>query len=281
MSSATQNRLIAKLIVGAMAVDNSLDKGSSNKVAQTLLTVGLGELIADIGSVIDDYGSEDINVFQVCKDLQASLGGDAHVLAPLLFRAVVEVVSFDRFVSLNEATYLAAVARRLGIELQQAQGILRQVLSQKRGRIETSGTNIDATISPQLKQFLSFPGADQIAGEVAPDSLAEMVHSAHQLAAEEERIPHDLFERSMVILGLEGNAKISDAEAVWKETIRNLDLPKMAALGETFVSAAIQRITRVNEAYKTVLHYHTQAKSVMAKSIAARSAEAKADPQKK
>ena len=30
----------------------------------------------------------------------------------------------------------------------------------------------------------------------------------------------------------------------------------MADLGETFVSAALNRITRVNEAYKTILHFH-------------------------
>ena len=32
----------------------------------------------------------------------------------------------------------------------------------------------------------------------------------------------------------------------------------MANLGETYVTAAINRITRINDAYKTILHFHEQ-----------------------
>ena len=59
--------------------------------------------------------------------------------------------------------------------------------------------------------------------------------------------------RALTVLGLEENSSRAQAEEVWRETITHLDLPKMADLGETFVSAAINRITRINDAYKAVL----------------------------
>ena len=80
-----------------------------------------------------------------------------------------------------------------------------------------------------------------------------MINQAQESAA---NISVDDVERALTVLGLPSTAHLDDATDVWKETIDNLNLPKMANLGETFVSAAINRITRVNEAYKTILHFH-------------------------
>jgi hypothetical protein len=78
----------------------------------------------------------------------------------------------------------------------------------------------------------------------------------NQAKDEGEPISVDDVTRALTVLGLPSTANLDAATEVWKETIENLNLPKMANLGETFVSAAINRITRVNEAYKTVLRFH-------------------------
>ena len=72
----------------------------------------------------------------------------------------------------------------------------------------------------------------------------------------------DDVERSLAVLGLNSTATLEGAEDVWRETIDTLNLPKMANLGETFVSAAINRITRINDAYKTILHFHQHLETV-------------------
>lgn len=260
MSSARQNRSIAKLIVGAMSIDGMMDKSESERVAATLQKIGMAELVADVGSVIEDGDYDTDNLYKECKELHDSLGDDANELSPVIFRIVADVVASDRFVSEREATYMAAIARRLNIPTNSAQLIFKQVMALRRGRLEISGKQIDSSVNPHLKEFLSFSGADGLVGEVEADALSEMVYGATQAMTEGERLSHDEFERAMAVLGLDAKAKLSDAELVWKETINNLNLPKMASLGETFVSAAIARITRINDAYKTILHYCKQTK---------------------
>ena len=66
--------------------------------------------------------------------------------------------------------------------------------------------------------------------------------------------------RALTVLGLKHTAGLDSATEVWKETIDNLNLPKMANLGETFVSAALNRIIRINEAYKVVLRFYENLK---------------------
>ena len=262
MSSATQNLSIARLIVGAMTIDGSLDKGEREKVATTLDRIGMGELIAYVGAALDE-DSGDFNLYEECKTLRESLGAEAAELIPLVFRVVVDVVASDRFVSSREASYLSALSRRLEISTKQAQQIFKQVLAERHGRLEVAGSKVDSIINPNLKDLLSFDGADSLVGALDPDSLDALAEHTDAMA-EGEKVSYDELQRALAILGLDGNAKVKDAEGVWRETINTLDLPKMAQMGETFVSAAINRISRINEAYKTVLHYQTQKTSLKA-----------------
>lgn len=259
MSSAKQNSSIARLIVGAMTIDGSLNKVEQQKVAQTLEKIGFGELIADVGAAIETDDSH-FNMHKECRELVESLGGEVEVaeLAPIIFRVITDVVASDRFVSSREALYLSALARRLNIHSPTAQSIFKQVMAERRGRLEIAASSVDEVINPHLKELLSFAGSEKLVGELDPDSIEEMMNEATDAMHEGETISQDDIARAMTILGLHGNSKLADVEEVWKETIDNLNLPKMAGLGETFVSAAINRITRVNEAYKTVLHFHRQ-----------------------
>lgn len=260
MSSAVQNQLIARLIVGAMSIDGELTKKEAEKVARTLSEIGMPELVADVGAVIEAHDIDEFNMFKECRKLTESLGTDADMLAPMIFRLVCDVVANDRFVSEREATYLSAMAKRLGLTVDSAKSIFKQVMAMRRSRLESSGTVISEDINPYLKELLSFQGAEDLVGEADEDSIGEMMHAAKEAMDEGEQISHDEMARSLTILGLGQNAKLEDAEEVWKDTINNLDLPKMAELGETFVSAAINRITRINDAYKTILHFHDQHK---------------------
>ncbi|MCC6932314.1 MAG: hypothetical protein IT292_03565 [Deltaproteobacteria bacterium] len=260
MSSATQNKQIAKIIVGAMTIDGSLSKDEREKVAQTLNKIGMGELIGDVGAAIEEDDGA-FNLIQETNKLMESLESDAEELAPLIFRVVTDVIASDRFMSIREASYLNALAPRLGIGAGKAKNIIKQILADRRCRLEASGFQIDAQLNPRLKDLLSFQGADKLVGEADPNSVEEMFLSAKEAFDEVDNVSHDDLLRALTVLGLDGKAKLEDAEAVWKETIDNLNLPKMAGLGETFVSAAINRITRINEAYKTVLNFHQKAEA--------------------
>ncbi len=255
MSSAKQNRSIARLIVGAMTIDGSLSKQEQEKVARALDQLGFGELIADVGIAIEEENGT-FNMFVECKELMKSLGSDARETAPLIFRVVAEVIASDRFVSSREALYLSAMAKRLEIPTPAAQSLFKQVMAERRGRLELAASAVDEVVNPHLKQLLSFPGAEKLVGELDKNALEELISTAADAMAEGERVSKDDLARAMTILGLQGNAKLEDAEAVWRDTIDNLNLPKMARLGETFVSAAIGRISKINEAYKTILQFH-------------------------
>lgn len=254
MSSAKQNQSIAKLIVGAMTIDGSLDKKEREKVALTLDKIGMGELIADVGAAIEE-DSGNFNMFQEASDLVSSLGSDAAEVAPLIFRIVTDVVANDRFVSMREAGYLSSLAKRLNIPTEQARAIFRQVLASRNGRLELSGEQIDEAIHPHLKELLSFQGAEKLVGELAANSLEAMMNEAES-GDRKPVVSREDLAKALSVLGLDGNASHESAETVWKETIDNLNLPKMANLGETFVSAAISRIARINDAYKVVLQFH-------------------------
>lgn len=252
MSSAKQNQHIGRLIVGAMSIDGSLDKSERKKVASTLEELGMGELIADVGSAIEeDHGN--INMFEECKALMHSLGSEAKAISPLIFRIIADVVASDRFVSAAEANYLAAMAKRLEISIEEARAIFKQVIADRRGRIEVAPSSVDAALHPHLKELLSFNGAESLVGQLVKDSVEEKIQEAQTAGSD---VSLEDVERAMTVLGLSTNATLEDAEEVWRETIDNLNLPKMASLGETFVSAAINRITRINEAYKAILRFH-------------------------
>ena len=258
MSSAKQNQAIGRLIVGAMSIDGSLDKGEREKVARALEKLSMAELLPYVGAAIDEVDGS-FNMFQECKVLLETLGSDAVQVCPLIFRLVSEVIASDRFVSAQEAAYLSALAKRLNLPVVVAQQILKQVMAERRGRLEISGKSVDQGVHQNLKELLSFQGSDDLVGEVDPNSIDELIHSATSALSEGERVSMDEVERSLAILGLKSNAKLQDAEAVWRETLENLNLGKMAQLGETFVTAALNRITTINEAFKVIAKFHKAA----------------------
>ena len=235
-----------------MSIDGSHSKAERDKVAATLERIGMGELAADVGAAIEDDDGT-FNMFQECKELVASLGADAHEVTPLIFRVVCDVIASDRFVSAQEASYLSAMAKRLELGEEAATSIFKQVLASRKSRLEVAASGVDESIHPHLKKLLSFPGAEDLVGRSTEGSIDEMIYQAQSKGSE---ISVDDVARALTVLGLPDTAKIEHATEVWKETIDNLNLPKMANLGETFVSAAINRITRVNEAYKTIVHFH-------------------------
>jgi len=252
MSSAKQNFSIAKLIVGAMTIDGNLDATERKKVIHTLEKIGMAELIADVGAAIEEDDGN-FNMHKECKALIESLGADAKDVTPLIFRVITDVVASDRFVSQREASYMSSMANRLQISSQQAKKIFAQVMADRRGRLEIAASSVNEAIHANLKDLLSFDGSEKLVGELDADSVEEMMHSVPE---ERLKITRDDVARALAVLGLDGRAKLEHAEDVWQETIENLNLPKMSRLGETFVSAAIGRITRINEAYKTILHFH-------------------------
>jgi len=254
-----QNHHIARLIVGAMSIDGSLDNRELKKVAASLEKMGMEELIADIASAIEDYDSG-FNMFEECKGLMQCLGSDSKDLNSLVFTIVADVIASDRFVSAQEAAYLSALGKRLKLSSAEAKSILKSVMAEKRGRLEIGARDVNEMLNPQLKELLSFEGSDRLVGEVSEDSLQELIHNAQEGMMEGEKVSLDNMERALAILGLASNASLQDAEDVWKETIANLNLPKMADLGETFVTAALQRVTRINDAYKTVLNFYNKMK---------------------
>ncbi len=250
MSSSKQNQHIARLIIGAMTIDGEMSDKELAKCGATLEAIGMGQLVAYLGSVLEEDESQ-YNMFQECKDLVQSLGSESKEVSPLVFRIIVDVIAADRFVSLREASYLAAMAKRLDMSMSDAQTIFKTEMARQRSRLEVSGSDIDEMLNKNLKDLLSFAGADDMVGELDQNSLEEMIHQADQGA----EVCKDEVARAMTILGLKSNSTLEDAETVWRETIEKLNLPKMAELGETFVSAAIDRISAINDAYKTILAY--------------------------
>lgn len=257
MSSAKQNASIARLIVGAMSIDGELSKDEQAKVAESLEQIGLAELIADVGAALDlDHG--DINPFTECASLLESLGELRDEVSPLVFRLVCDVVATDRFVSLREAAYLSGIARGLSIPRDLAKEVFKQVMVERRGRLEAAGNKVDGIINPHLKELLSFDGAEKLVGELSSEELSEMIQETRVAIDADQQLTRDDVHQALAVLGLPSNAKMREVEEVWKDTIRNLELPKLAELGETFVTAGLQRVSRIHEAYKTVLNYKKQ-----------------------
>jgi hypothetical protein len=254
MSSAKQNKHIGRLIVGAMSIDGTLSKAEQKKLATTLHEVGMDELMADVGSAIEEDNGT-FNMFVECTELLASLGADAKDTAPIVFRVVCDVVAADRFVSAQEASYLSAMARKLEIADVTATSVFKQVLAERKSRLEVAASGVDEQIHPQLKKLLNFPGAEDLVGRSTENSIDAMVLEA-ETKGMDTHVSVDELTRSLTVLGLSSNATLEDAKEVWKETIDNLNLPKMANLGATFVTAAINRISRINDAYKSIESFH-------------------------
>ena len=274
MGTVRQNQHIARLIVGAMSIDGSLNKTEREKVAQTLAKMGMDELIADVGAAIEDYDGT-FNMFQDCRALVESLGSHAKELAPDIFRIVADVIASDRFVSSQEAAYLSGLAKRLQLSPEQAKTALKSVMAERRGRLEVAASGVDEMIHPALKELLSFDGAEDLVGAAQENSIEEMMFQAQEAMREGEKVSFDDVARAMTILGLSTNATLEDAKEVWRDAIENLNLGKLVNMGETFVTSAINRITRINDAFKTILHFHEKMEAAVKKPPAAPPAEKK------
>ena len=255
MSATHYNQHIARLIVGAMSIDGLLDKSEQQKVAKALKDIGMSELIAEVGAAIEsDDGSFDF--YEECRNLKVSMGAQAAVLSPDVFKVVSDVVTHDRFVSVQEATYLASLAKRLELSTEQARDIFVSVMKKNRCRLELAGQQIEEILNPALKELLSFEGATELVGELPEDSLEEMLLQAEgNLSASTELSTADV-DAALSVLGLRSTASVNEAEEVWKDTIKRLDLPKMAEMGVSYVSAAIERISKINSAYADIREFH-------------------------
>jgi len=255
MNSLEQNRHIARLLVGAMSIDGQLCAEEQAKVAQALTELHMPELIADFGEALEE-DSGDFNMFKECKLLVTSLGSQADKAAPLIFRLILEVIASDRFVSAQEASYLSAMAKRFGLPVETTREIFKQVMAERRSRLEISAKDVDEFIHPHLKEILSFDGADELVGAADEETLEDMLENAKAVITENCEYSKDDVERGLAVLGLPASASLEEAEEVWKNAINNVDLKAMADLGETFVTAALNRLAEINDAYKAVFHLH-------------------------
>lgn len=261
MSSIEQNRHIARLLVGAMSIDGSLDSAEQQKLAKTLSDLGMEELLADVGAAFDEDQSN-FNMFKEAKLLRDSLGTEADEYAPVIFQIIAQAVASDRFVSEQEASYLSALARRLRIEPEVSKEIFKTVLTELRSKIEVSGKQIDETLHPHLKELLSFSGAEQIVGQVNEDSLDERLHNAKEKLDSECDFTLADVRSAMEAMGLSPSATYDEAEEYWKNTIKQLNLPQMAALGESFVTAALGRINKIHDAFRIVSKFNAHVETV-------------------
>ncbi len=253
MSSASVNKSISRLIVGAMSIDGELNEEERLRVAKILDFIGMPDLIADVGAAIESTSGQ-FDLYKECRLVKELIKDELKETAPLIFRTVSDVLAVDRFLSTEEALYLSSMARQLGISSKVSKQILKEVMTNRRARLQKSAKDIDADFNPQLRELLSFEGADDLVGEVSEDELGELFHNTK----DDVDITREEMQEALIILGLKPNSTIDDAKKVWLDTINTLDLPKMSTLGETFVTAAINRITKVNSAYRTILNFYDQ-----------------------
>lgn len=252
MRSAQENRIIGRIIVGAMCIDGTLSKKERDHVAHILNKSGAPELVADVGLALEnDMG--DFDLFKECRDLLECLGSKAKAQAPEIFDLVARIVASDRYVSAEEASYLSAFSRRIKLSTEQSKRILKKIIEEKRGRLEISGEQVDAMIHPHLKELLSFCGAEEVVGELSANSIQERMYDASDLF--DETLTMDDVEKALVSLGLSSGGTLEEAEEVWKETMESINLGSLAYQGEAFVGAALERAQKVQNAYSTLVQF--------------------------
>jgi hypothetical protein len=259
MRSSRENRIIGKIIVGAMCIDGTLNKKEREHVAHILDKKGASELVAYVGTALDDDAG-DLDLFRECRELLELLGNKAPSQAPEIFRLVASVVASDRFVSSEEAQYLSALARRLKLSTERSKSILKEIIEEKRGRLEISGEQVDALIHPHLKELLSFCGADEKVGELAENAIEEQLH--HAEFDDTVNISPEDVEKALVTLGLSTTGgTLEEAEEVWKEKMESVKLGQLAYQGPAFVESALAQAQKVHTAYRTLLDFDTMIKS--------------------
>lgn len=259
MSTSKQNRLIAQLIVGALSVDGVPAKEEAMHVAHTLQHIGLEGLIPSVAFVLAEDDAQ-FNMFACCNELQKSLAQAKNKvqLAEIVFRVISDVVASDHFVSSREAAYLSAIAKRLEIPIENAQRILKEVMAARSGRLEIAGGDVDALLHPHMKELLSFPGAEQLVGEFGEAAFSTYAKNTCLALAEGISVSKDDLGRAYAMLGVPLHSALSKIESTWRNSISEINVAQMADLGETFVSAAINRLKEINDAYKILLQHHSK-----------------------
>jgi hypothetical protein len=259
MRSSQENRIIGRIIVGAMCIDGTLNKKEREHVAQILSKRGASELVAYVGTALDeDLG--DMDLFKECRELLELLGSKAHSAAPDIFKLVTSVVASDRYVSSQEAQYLSALARRLKISTEKSRAILKEVIEEKRGRLEISGEQVDSLIHPHLKELLSFCGADEKVGALAENAIEEQLHHA-EFDNSVHITPEDV-EKALVALGLStSGGSLEEAEEVWKEKMESVKLGQLAYQGPSYVGAALEQAQKIHQAYQVLLDFDAMIKA--------------------
>ena len=86
------------------------------------------------------------------------------------------------------------------------------------------------------------------------DSIQEMFYNSEGIP----NVSHEQLEKAFLQLGLKPNATMENAKETWRETLAHHNLAQLTDLGETFVTAALSRITTAHEAYKTILAFFEQ-----------------------
>ena len=252
MGKVQENKHIAKLIVGAMSIDGELSKDDQLKVVAALQSLGMNDLVADFGEALEtDYG--DFDLYQESKELLAVLGDHTESSTPIIFRLICNVVVSDRFVSVQEASYLSALGKRFKLTIEASREIFKSVMVQNRARLEVAPKNIDAMLHPHLKELLSFEGADQIVGPHSEDSLEEMLESARENVENKIEYTTEDVHQALTSLGVSHTASLEEAKEAWLNGLKNTDLMAMARFGESFVGASLIRLSEMTKAYQILV----------------------------
>ncbi len=252
MRTVQANKAIATIIVGAMGIDGSLSKEEREQLAKVLSQLGEQALLPDIGVALDnDFG--DFDLFRESKALIQSLGTDSNDELQNVFKLVVSVISTDRFVSQDEASFLSALSRAIKISPDRAKKILQEVLTAKKSRIEISGDSVDAMLHPHLKELLSFSGAEEIVGIAPKDSFEEGFIEAGEFSSGD--FSEENIRKALKTLGLNSFSTPDEAEEAWLEIVNTADLKVLAKQGIDYLIATLSALTKASEAYKLIKRY--------------------------
>ena len=241
-----ENKHIANLIVGAMSIDGELCTEDRSKAISALEAMQMHELVSDLGLAIENDDG-DFDLFRESRELINALGKDSSARLADIFKVICKVLSSDRFLSVQEATYLSALTKRFKLELPVAQNILKEVLVLKRGRIEVSAEQIE--MHQGLKELLSFEGSEEIVGAVCEDSIEEQLLSAKETANASLDYSIEDVHSALNKLALPKTASLDEAKQEWMSVVDNTDLKAMAKLGESFVLASAIKVKEATEAY--------------------------------
>lgn len=248
MFTLEERKAIARIIVAGASIDGTLNSHDRESLSKILNALQLTDVLAEVGFALDhDFG--DFDIFHETKILNETLGERAKKLTPIIFEIITQCVSGDRFVSAQEATFLSTLARRLKLSTHIAGKILKGVLESKRSKLEINGDQIDALLHPHLKELLSFSGSEDLVGEIHEDSIEERLYQAQQELQTTDTYAIEDIQSALITLGLNSSSSIEDAKDAWASQLEEIKLHALLHQGPAFVSAALQRAGKINEAY--------------------------------